>query len=71
MDLVCALAQTRVVAPTNHMVKPEFSGTLAVSQGYHPILALLPTNEAAIVPNEIYASEDANFIIITGPNMVR
>jgi DNA mismatch repair protein MSH4 len=54
------------------MVKPEFTGTLAISKGKHPILALTPatTRGESVVPNDAYASDDTSFVIITGPNMV-
>lgn len=56
------------------MVKPELTGTLAISKGCHPILALTKSASAAqgtVVPNDVYACDDTNFIIITGPNMVK
>ncbi|KAL4241059.1 MutS protein msh4 [Mactra antiquata] len=48
-------------------VKPEFTDTLAVKQGRHPILEKISLESP--MPNNIYASDDSNFIIITGPNM--
>ncbi|XP_077981944.1 mutS protein homolog 4-like [Glandiceps talaboti] len=48
-------------------VKPEFTDTLAIKQGRHPILEKISLEPP--VPNNTYASEDSNFIIITGPNM--
>lgn len=48
-------------------VKPEFTDTLAIKQGRHPIIEKISIDSP--VPNNTYASEDSNFIIITGPNM--
>ncbi|WAQ95648.1 MSH4-like protein, partial [Mya arenaria] len=48
-------------------VRPEFTDTLAVNQGRHPILGRISVETP--VPNNIYASEDSNFLVITGPNM--
>ncbi|KAK3083385.1 hypothetical protein FSP39_021201 [Pinctada imbricata] len=51
----------------SNYVRPEFTDTLAIKQGRHPILEKISVE--APVPNDVYASEDSNFIIITGPNM--
>ncbi|KAK6172054.1 hypothetical protein SNE40_018018 [Patella caerulea] len=48
-------------------VRPIFTDTLAIKQGRHPILEKIGLN--APVPNNTYAAEDNNFIVITGPNM--
>nr|XP_006819740.1 PREDICTED: mutS protein homolog 4-like [Saccoglossus kowalevskii] len=48
-------------------VRPDFTDTLAIKQGRHPILEKISIELP--VPNNTYASEDSNFIIITGPNM--
>lgn len=49
-------------------VKPEFTkDTFAVKQGRHPILERITPDMP--VPNNIYATEDANFNLITGANM--
>ena len=47
-------------------VRPEFTGTLAIKSGRHP---LLETVQAAgtLVPNDVYASESSSFQIIQGP----
>ncbi|CAI8056059.1 MutS protein homolog 4 [Geodia barretti] len=47
-------------------VRPEFTDTLAVKQSRHPILDIISFN---LVPNNIFASRESNFILITGPNM--
>ncbi|XP_055959284.1 mutS protein homolog 4 [Patella vulgata] len=48
-------------------VRPVFTDTLAIKQGRHPILEKIGLN--APIPNNTYAAEDNNFIVITGPNM--
>ncbi|XP_052072312.1 mutS protein homolog 4-like [Mytilus californianus] len=48
-------------------VRPEFTDTLAIKQGRHPILEKICCDSP--VPNNTYASDDSNFIVITGPNM--
>ncbi|XP_060559607.1 mutS protein homolog 4-like [Ruditapes philippinarum] len=48
-------------------VRPEFTDTFAVKQSRHPILEKISIEHP--VPNNIYASEDSNFVVITGPNM--
>ncbi|ELU10757.1 hypothetical protein CAPTEDRAFT_92723, partial [Capitella teleta] len=48
-------------------VRPEFTDTLAVKGGRHPILDKISCESP--VANNIYASHESNFIVITGPNM--
>uniref|UniRef100_A0A8D0GST3 MutS protein homolog 4 n=1 Tax=Sphenodon punctatus TaxID=8508 RepID=A0A8D0GST3_SPHPU len=48
-------------------VRPEFTDTLAIKQGWHPILEKISLEKP--VPNNTYITEGGNFIIITGPNM--
>eukprot|EP00049_Salpingoeca_infusionum_P014834 m.283027 g.283027 ORF g.283027 m.283027 type:complete len:66 (+) comp15755_c0_seq76:2637-2834(+) len=53
------------------MVRPKFSETTtAIKSSMHPILALSQQQHAP-VPNDVYLSRDTNFVIISGPNMVR
>ncbi|XP_014778440.1 mutS protein homolog 4 [Octopus bimaculoides] len=47
--------------------RPEFTDTVAIKQSRHPILEKIAREPP--VPNNTYASNDSNFIIITGPNM--
>jgi DNA mismatch repair protein MSH4 len=47
-------------------VRPEFTGTLAVKGGRHPILECI-TAAGIIVPNDVYCSDAASFQIIQGP----
>ncbi|KAG9336429.1 hypothetical protein JZ751_002776, partial [Albula glossodonta] len=48
-------------------VRPEFTDTLAIKQGRHPILERISGQQP--MSNNSYISEGSNFIIITGPNM--
>ena len=48
-------------------VRPEFTDTLAIKQGRHPILERMALQQP--VSNNSYISEGSNFVIITGPNM--
>ncbi|KAL9955943.1 hypothetical protein ACROYT_G037348 [Oculina patagonica] len=48
-------------------VRPEFTDTLAIKNGRHPILdKILPEPPT---PNNTYATDGSNFQLITGPNM--
>uniref|UniRef100_A0A8D0QW42 DNA mismatch repair proteins mutS family domain-containing protein n=2 Tax=Sus scrofa TaxID=9823 RepID=A0A8D0QW42_PIG len=48
-------------------VRPEFTDTLAIKQGWHPILEKISVEKP--VANNTYITEGSNFVIITGPNM--
>uniref|UniRef100_A0A914ULJ6 DNA mismatch repair proteins mutS family domain-containing protein n=1 Tax=Plectus sambesii TaxID=2011161 RepID=A0A914ULJ6_9BILA len=54
----CSLAQS---------VRPEFSSSLAIRAGRHPLLERTALCE--MTPNDTYASAESCFVIITGPNM--
>ncbi|KAK0197948.1 muts domain V-domain-containing protein, partial [Armillaria mellea] len=49
-------------------VRPEFTGTLAVKAGKHPILETLRTM-GTLVPNDVYCDDSSSFQIVQGPNM--
>ena len=48
-------------------IRPEFTDTLAIRQGRHPILDKILQDSP--VPNNTYAADGSNFVIVTGPNM--
>lgn len=48
-------------------VRPEFTDTLAIKLGRHPILERMAGQQP--VSNNCYISEGSNIVIITGPNM--
>ncbi|KAK3612393.1 hypothetical protein CHS0354_031987 [Potamilus streckersoni] len=64
LDMLLGFAHACTVS---NFVKPEFTDTLAIKQGQHPILERIGSEQP--IPNNVYASEECNFIIITGPNM--
>ncbi|KIM39112.1 hypothetical protein M413DRAFT_419584 [Hebeloma cylindrosporum] len=47
--------------------RPEFTGTLAIKSGRHPILETLQS-VATLVPNDVYCDDSSSFQIIQGPN---
>ncbi|KAF9221300.1 hypothetical protein BS17DRAFT_845606 [Gyrodon lividus] len=50
------------------IIRPEFTGTLAVKSGRHPILETVQA-AGALVPNDIYCCDVSHFQIVQGPNM--
>ncbi|KAM8930149.1 LOW QUALITY PROTEIN: mutS protein homolog 4 [Pelodytes ibericus] len=48
-------------------VRPEFTDTLAIKQGWHPILEKICMGKP--ICNNTYITEGSNFVILTGPNM--
>ncbi|XP_049595657.1 mutS protein homolog 4 [Syngnathus scovelli] len=64
LDMLLSLANACTLSD---YVRPEFTDTLAIKQGRHPILERMPGQQ--LVSNNCYISEGSNFVIITGPNM--
>ncbi|XP_076014607.1 mutS protein homolog 4 [Genypterus blacodes] len=64
LDMLLSLANACTVSD---YVRPEFTDTLAIKQGRHPILERMAGQQP--VSNNGYISESSNFVIITGPNM--
>ncbi|KAF8168490.1 muts domain V-domain-containing protein [Crassisporium funariophilum] len=50
------------------IIRPEFTGTLAIKSGRHPILETLQS-VGTLVPNDVYCDDSSSFQIIQGPNM--
>ncbi|OBZ78578.1 MutS 4 [Grifola frondosa] len=50
------------------LVRPEFTGTLAIKAGRHPVLESVQS-AGAMVPNDVYCCEASSFQIVQGPNM--
>ncbi|KAK0475108.1 muts domain V-domain-containing protein, partial [Armillaria novae-zelandiae] len=48
------------------IIRPEFTGTLAVKAGKHPILETLRTM-GTLVPNDVYCDDSSSFQIVQGP----
>ncbi|KAI0727611.1 muts domain V-domain-containing protein [Fomitopsis betulina] len=49
------------------ILRPEFTGTIAIKAGRHPILETVQS-AGILVPNDVYCSEAASFQIVQGPN---
>uniref|UniRef100_A0A3Q2ZQF4 DNA mismatch repair protein n=1 Tax=Kryptolebias marmoratus TaxID=37003 RepID=A0A3Q2ZQF4_KRYMA len=64
LDMLLSLANACTISD---YVRPEFTDTLAIKQGRHPILERMARQQP--VSNNTYISEGSNFVIITGPNM--
>ncbi|XP_039522600.1 mutS protein homolog 4 isoform X2 [Pimephales promelas] len=64
LDMILSLAHACTVS---NYVRPEFTDTLAIKQGRHPILERISVQEP--IANNIYISEGSSFVILTGPNM--
>ncbi|KAI9321902.1 muts domain V-domain-containing protein [Dichotomocladium elegans] len=48
-------------------VRPEFTSTLAIESGRHPIMDQI--QKEPVIANDTYASVSSSFQVITGPNM--
>ena len=48
------------------IVRPEFTGTLAIKSGRHPILEGLHS-AGPVVPNDVYCDDSSFFQMIHGP----
>jgi DNA mismatch repair protein MutS len=71
LSLADFLASLAVVAKRYNYIKPSVdeSGVLNISDGRHPVLEKIPSDER-FIPNSIYMdTEDNRLLIITGPNM--
>ncbi|KAI9625290.1 hypothetical protein PSHT_09166 [Puccinia striiformis] len=66
LDMLAGFAH---VATTREYVRPEFTDTLAISDGRHPIKELFDSEDEEFVPNDTYANESCSFQLVTGPNM--
>ncbi|KAF5385565.1 hypothetical protein D9757_006793 [Collybiopsis confluens] len=61
IDMLWAFAHSAIM-------RPEFTGTLAVKSGRHPILETIQS-AGTLVPNDIYCDDSSSFQTIQGPNM--
>ncbi|XP_022081598.1 mutS protein homolog 4-like isoform X1 [Acanthaster planci] len=64
LDMLVAFAHACTLS---EYVRPDFTDTLAIKNGRHPILDKISYEPP--VANNTYANEESNFVIITGPNM--
>ncbi|KAI0809119.1 muts domain V-domain-containing protein [Irpex lacteus] len=65
VDMLWGFAHAAIV---RNYVRPEFTGTLAIKSGRHPILEGVHA-AGTLVPNDVYCSEASSFQIVQGPNM--
>lgn len=54
---------------TFSLVRPEFTDTLAIKSGRHPVLETVQS-AGMVVSNDIYCSDAAHFHIVQGPKCV-
>jgi len=66
LDMVWSFAHASIL---RNYVRPEFTGTLAIKAGRHPILECLQSSAGMVVPNDIYCCDSSRFQIVQGPNM--
>ncbi|KAH7884107.1 muts domain V-domain-containing protein [Phlebopus sp. FC_14] len=66
VDLLWSFAHASIMR--NYVVRPEFTGTLAVKSGRHPILETVQA-AGTLVANDIYCCDASHFQLIQGPNM--
>ncbi|KAI5296184.1 MutS protein msh4 [Ascosphaera acerosa] len=64
LDMLAAFAH---LAMKQDFVRPELTDTLAIKAGRHPILDKIHTHK--YIPNDVYATQQSRFQIITGCNM--
>jgi DNA mismatch repair protein MSH4 len=64
LDMVVGFSQLVTV---NDYTRPQLTDTLAIKSGRHPIKEKLMVNK--FVPNDVYATQQTRFQIITGCNM--
>ncbi|KAG2030937.1 muts domain V-domain-containing protein [Suillus americanus] len=65
IDLLWSFAHVSIM---RSYVRPEFTDTLAIKSGRHPILETVQS-AGMVVSNDIYCSDAAHFHIVQGPNM--
>ncbi|KAF9074002.1 muts domain V-domain-containing protein [Rhodocollybia butyracea] len=66
VDMLWAFSHSAIM---RSYVRPEFTGTLAVKSGRHPILETIQST-GTLVPNDIYCDSASLFQIIQGPKQV-
>ncbi|GJN90862.1 hypothetical protein Rhopal_003876-T1 [Rhodotorula paludigena] len=66
LDMLSAFAD---VSSKHECVRPEWTDTLAIKSGRHPLHEQFRMSDGAFVPNDTYASDSASFQLIFGPNM--
>lgn len=64
LDMIASFAQ---VVTSQDYVRPQLADTLAIKSGRHPIRERIQRNK--FIPNDVYATQQKRFQIITGSNM--
>ncbi|CAG8587408.1 1179_t:CDS:10 [Diversispora eburnea] len=64
LDMLTSFAHQCTIS---NYVRPEFTDTLAIKNGRHPMRECLYNDP--FIPNDTYANNATNFQLITGPNM--
>ncbi|KAI0075934.1 hypothetical protein K474DRAFT_1645947 [Panus rudis PR-1116 ss-1] len=65
LDMLWSFAHASII---RNYVRPEFTGTLAIKAGRHPVLEGVQS-AGITVPNDVYCCETSCFQIVQGPNM--
>ncbi|KAJ7607391.1 muts domain V-domain-containing protein [Roridomyces roridus] len=65
LDMLWSFAHTSIM---HNYVRPEFTGTLAIKSGRHPILETVKS-AGTLVPNDVYCDDSSSFQIVQGHNM--
>lgn len=63
VDMLWSFAHASII---QNYVRPEFTGTMAIKSGRHPILEKLQP-AGTLVPNDVYCDDSSSFQIIQGP----
>ncbi|GEM09965.1 DNA mismatch repair protein MSH4 [Rhodotorula toruloides] len=66
LDMLAAFAE---LSSKEDYVRPEWTDTLAIKAGRHPLHEHFRMSDGSFVPNDTYASDAASFQLINGPNM--
>ncbi|KPV74997.1 uncharacterized protein RHOBADRAFT_53908 [Rhodotorula graminis WP1] len=66
LDMISSFAE---VSSKNEYVRPEWTDTLAIKAGRHPLHEQFRMSDGSFVPNDTYASDSASFQLIYGANM--
>ncbi|PCH39253.1 nucleoside triphosphate hydrolase protein [Wolfiporia cocos MD-104 SS10] len=65
VDMLWSFAHASIL---RDYVRPEFTGTLAIKAGRHPVLENVQA-AGTLVPNDVYCCEASSFQIVQGQNM--
>ncbi|XP_045498270.1 mutS protein homolog 4-like [Colias croceus] len=64
LDILIALAQ---ISTVGSYIRPDFNDYMDIRNSVHPLLDY--NSQVMPIPNDVFASPEYNFTIITGPNM--